>query len=517
MHGSPFSISELSLIDSNCAPVSCTRVTPHVIVEQGDHLMVKTDGGLTYRSVLVERVINTNTVVCTPDLEGVKSHGDLIITAKKEAYRVNYSQHLPPEEVLLRAISSEGQQWLQQNQLNTCLFVSWAITGKPTSVNTEELIKTQELKMVIPMSYKRINTENCHKVQPGDHLFVDYPRCYRWHFMVTEVSAEPNVFKTVYFLRGAVKETVETVDPVKLNVYRVMYAEEFSPDVAIERARSRVGDMKVSMWARLEFVRWAKTGSAEGVEVNFMANCSAPSSKSSIACFGQLTPGDYLIVEEHKLKPFHHCLIINVSSPEHCNVLEVWNRKVCQTSVELNPGKYQYYRLNYSSSVDVCRPAEESISLATEQLNEKSSLFSKQCRQTFVNYLKTGDVLHKVVVTSLQDDRLLLPRERVENAKKLRRGDHIERPLKKIGKTTDYCHHMLVLEPLDDRRCKVVHIRKGHHRNTGSAIRIEIVNLSEEGKVSRVIYAERIDPDKGIAQLLQVIVVNFTTLVHVHS
>ena len=54
---------------------------------------------------------------------------------------------------------------------------------------------------------------------------------------------------------------------------------------------------------------------------------------------------------------------------------------------------------------------------------------------------------------------------------------------------------MLVLKPLDDRRCEVVHCKNGHHIITGSAIRREIVDIFEVGKVSRVEYAERIDPD----------------------
>ena len=311
------------------------------------------------------------------------------------------------------------------------------------------------------------------------------------------------------------KETVETVDPAKSNVYQILYAEEFSPDVAVKRARSRVGDVKLSVWARLEFVRWAKTGSDEGIEIDLMTNCSAPTSKSSITSFQQLNPGDYLIVEEGKATPFHHCLVMEVTSPECCTVMEVWYRKVTQTVIWLNSSKeYNYYRLNYDTSAGVCRPAKESISLA--RVLEKSSFLSKYSRQIFVNYFKTGEDLQKVDVNSLQDDRILLPRERVESAMQLKRGDHIERPLKNIGKI-GYCHHMLVLKPLNDRRCEVVHCKNGHHVITGSAIRREIVDIFEVGKVSRVEYAERIDPDEGIATLLQVIVVNFTTLVHVHS
>ena len=162
--------------------------------------------------------------------------------------------------------------------------------------------------------------------------------------MVTEVCAEEHVFKMAYYLRGRVRETVEAVDPSELNVYKVIYAEEFAPEVAIQRARLRVGEKKVDLWARTEFVRWAKTGSDEGVEVDVMTNISAPVSKSRIACFSQLNPGDYLIVEEGiKYKPYHHCLVLDVHSATSSTVIEVWNRTVRQTIFDLIPDQHKYY------------------------------------------------------------------------------------------------------------------------------------------------------------------------------
>ena len=498
--GKSFAINEASLIDSNCAPVSCTKVTPYMVLDQGDHLIVKIDG--RYCSILVEAIIDANTVVCMPDIYGFEAHGDLMVSGK-EAYRINYSQHLPPDEVLARAESTEGQQMLQSCVHDSSLFVSWAVTGKQSPIRAEELIKKQELKMVRPICYKRITSETCNEIQAGDHLFVHYTARYRWHFMVTEVCAEPHVYKTVYFLRGIIKETVETVDPSRLNLYKVIYAEEFVPEVAIRRARLRVGEKKVDLWARVEFVRWAKTGSDEGVEIDLMTNISAPTSKSSIVCFQQLNPGDYLIVEEDKMTPYHHCLVLDVCLPTACMVMEVWNRRVRQTSVSLNLSKHTYYRLNYDTSMGVCRPAKESVNLARELL-KGSSFPSKHSRQKFVNFLKTGDDSQTVDINSLQDDRILLPREKVESAMELKRGDHIERPLQKIGGLMGYFHHMLVLQPVDDRHCEVIHCDTGHHGVTGSSTRREIVDIFETGKVSRVKYTERIDPEEGIAQLLKV-------------
>jgi hypothetical protein len=439
-----------------------------------------------------------------PDLNGLTGkevYGNLMVS-ESEVYRVNYSQHLPPEEVLARAESAEGQRMLQSCLHDSSLFVSWAITGKASSAKAEELIKKQELKMVRPVCYKRITSETCNEIQPGDHLFVHYPARYRWHFMVTEVCAEPNVYKTVYFLRASVKETIETVDPSRLNLYKIIYAEEFIPEVAIKRARSRVGDFKMDLWKRMEFVRWAKTGSDEGVEVDFMINISAPTSKSSIACFQQLNPGDYLIIEEGKMIPHHHCLVMDVCSPTACIVMEVWNRKVRQSRFDLNSSKHTYYRLNYNTNIAVCKPAKESVTLARELL-KGSSFPSTYSRQTFINFLKTGNDSQSISIDSLQDDRILLPRETVESAMQLKRGDHIERPLKVIGTVASYFHHMIVLQSIDDKRCEVVHCSKGRGI-MGSSIRRETVDIFETGKVSRVKYTERIDPEEGIAQLLKV-------------
>jgi hypothetical protein len=307
--------------------------------------------------------------------------------------------------------------------------------------------------------------------------------------------------KTVYFLRASVKETVETVDPSRLNLYKIIYAEEFIPEVAIKRARSRVGDFKMDLWKRMEFVRWAKTGSDEGVEVDFMINISAPTSKSSIACFQQLNPGDYLIVEEGKLIPYHHCLVLDVCSPTACIVMEVWDGRVRQSRISLNL-RHAYYRLNYNTNIAVCRPAKESVNLARE-LRKGSSFLSTYSRQTFINFLKTGNDSQSISIDSLQDDRILLPRETVESAMQLKRGDHIERPLKVIGTVANYFHHMIVLQSKDDKCCEVIHCTKGRGIK-GSSIRRETIDIFETGKVSRVKYTERIDPEKGIAQLLKV-------------
>ena len=493
-------LNEHCLVDSNCGPVSCTPVNTHITINAGDHLLIKMEGG-EYRSILVEVIVDADTVVCTPHPSSDEVHGYFLIS-ESETYRVNYTQRLPLEDVLIRAECNVGQRLLQRCRHDPSLFISWAITGKQFSVNPEELIKKQELKMVRPASYKRVSPDTVAEIQPGDHLFIDRPT-HRWHLMITEVCDEPNVFKAAYYSNGSVKETVETIDPAKVKVYKVVYVEELLPDVAIKRARSKVGQIKVDLWARMDFVRWAKTGSNEGVEVDFMTNLSMPSSKSSIMCFRQLSPGDYLVVEKSKATSYHHCLVIDVESATKCTVIEVRNDKVRQSEVILKPNKRTYYKINYSVNLGVCRPAKDSIELAQNCLS-KPDLFPNVGRQTFVNFLKTGDDLKPVEVNSLQDDRTLLHREKVESAMQLKRGDHVERPLHNLGGLMGYFHHMLVLRPVDERRCEVVHCHTGHHGVTGSSIRRETVDIFETKKASRVKYIERIDPDEGIARLLQV-------------
>ena len=78
--GKSFAINKASLLDSNCAPVSCIRVTPHIVLDRGDHMMVKTDSG--YCSVLIEAILDANTVVCMPDLDGVETRNAVVISKK---------------------------------------------------------------------------------------------------------------------------------------------------------------------------------------------------------------------------------------------------------------------------------------------------------------------------------------------------------------------------------------------------------------------------------------------------
>ena len=352
-----------------------------------------------------------------------------------------------------------------------------------------------------------------YEIQKGDHLFI--PRTgYHWHFIVTECCTTQNEFKVAYYLRGKYQESTEMVDPSELKVYKVIYSEEFAPEEVIRRARQKISsEMHLDAWARTEFMSWAKTGSEEGMEIDLMTNSSKPCSKSSIACFQQLSAGDYLVVDEGKTTPYHHCLVLEVKSPEKCTIMEVWNRRIKQSDIHLNKEE-SYYKLNYGMGTDVCRTAKDSLCLAEEL--KKKAFFSKYSRRIFVNYLKTGEDLVEVEVNSLQDDRILLHREEIKSAMQLKKGDHIERPLRVVGEISGYFHHMIVLKPIDERQCEVLHCTSGSSI-TGSAIRKEVVDIFETDminsaanhftkrcKVSRVMYTECVDEDTRINKLLEV-------------
>ena len=519
--GKAYAFDERCLLSSSCKPDSCTLVTENIVLDSGDHLIVKREG--KYRSVIIKSIIDADTIVCIPDPDvGSKEmYGHLSISEESEVHRVNYSEHLPSREILLRTESRIGQEVCQCHQPeDTGLFVTWAIIGRKVAIDAEELITNQKLKFTRPTLYKRIISAS--EIHKGDHLFI--PKVgYRWHFIVTKYHTTRNEFKVVYYLHGKYQESTETVDPSELRMYKVIYSEEFPPKEVIRIARQKISSKThIDPWARTEFVSWAKIGSDEGMEIDLMTNSSKPTSKSSIACFQQLVPGDYLIVDEGKTAPYHHCLVLEVKSPEKCIVMEVWNRRIKQMDVNLSTEK-RYYKLNYYNAVgtNVCRTAEESFRLAEREiLKSKKTFFefSDYNRRTFVNYLKTGEDSVEVEINSLQDDRILLLRKEVKSAMQLKKGDHIERPLRGIGEISGYFHHMLVLKPIDEHRCEVLHCTSGGSSITGSAIRKEVVDIFETDainnvanhftkrcKVSRVMYTECVDEDKRIKELLEVI------------
>ena len=129
---------------------------------------------------------------------------------------------------------------------------------------------------------------------------------------------------------------------------------------------------------------------------------------------------------------------------------------------------------------------------------------SRCLRENFVHHLKTGEAAD-IDTDELLDDRILLQRERISSAMELKRGDHIERPLSLAPNHAQ--HHMLVVEPIDDEHCKVIHYKV--HKSISKVLKFkkgevtcEIVNIFEQGQVSRIRYSERINPLNGMKRLM---------------
>ena len=166
----------------------------------------------------------------------------------------------------------------------------------------------------------------------------------------------------------------------------------------------------------------------------------------------------------------------------------------------------QFYRINYDPGV--CLSPDESLDLAIKLMREGARHLhpTSECsRRSFVHYLKTGES-SDINVDDLPDDRMLLPREEIRSAMELKPGDHIERPLAGLNKYAK--HHMLVVKPIDNQHCRVIHYHvhptlSDLSRLKKGKVMSEIVNIFEQKECLRVCYSERVDPEKGLYELSQ--------------
>ena len=490
--GKSYSIDERCLMNEDSEPVSCTKISPHTSIDQGDHLIVK-DAFEQMHSVLVHSCLDENVIVTIPNVCGKGAVGQMDVTHYSEVYRVNYERCLPVDEMLRRACSPEGEELLHSCKGDTSVFVSWAKIGRQVSVNASKVIARQQIAQIRPSHYEKvISTE---EILPGDHLFIPN-LAYRWHLLVTERGVDPQdplAFKAIYCLRGLVQESVENLDPSENEIYRVLYPEEYPTEIAIARARSLLKSHKFSPLARLWFVRWAKTGSEEGLEIDFLTNNSMPVSKSTICCFTQLNPGDYL-VKQSKLALRQHYIVVSIESPASCTVIGTWKGKAEETTLTLDASIY--FLLNYNEGA--CIPTDESIRRAQEAVGQHFS--PKYTRRKFVNYVKTT-VAEDVNVEHLLDECVLLKRERVESALELYPGDHIEcLTLNGLKQTT--FHDMIVVNPINGQNCQVIHKVPTKGAFKAPHLVEETMDIfTFGGDVFRVAYPEQIDPIEGISDL----------------
>ena len=475
---------------------SRTKVVPGIAVDEGDHLVVK-DGKGSYQSVLVLKHAGGSSLIVTPDLNSEERYGKLDIEEDNGVYRINYKQTLPVDDAFRRAMSDRGFEVLRECRSELSKFVTWAKTGR------KEVIDVLKLKSQIAQlcPFQREKIRSVYQIQVGDHLIRSYPTHW-WHFMVTEVHPSQSFkFKTIYCYRNRVSETEETLDPSKNDIYRIIYPESLPVATALERARSKVSTYHFSPLGRMWFVRWAKTGSGDGIEVDFLLNNAMPASKSRICTFAQLNPGDYLVEEEDKMTPWHHYLVTEVTSHSTCLAIESWNWKVIARELTFNE-KSKYYRLNYNDGT--CISPKQAIANAQDLLGKRAGIQTQNKRQKLVNYLKTGNDTD-VTIDSLQDDRTLLRRERVKSALELWPGDHIERPIATSLSDEAYHHMMVIEQPTHDQKCTVIHFTSDLSNLKAGRIadvKEEEVDIFEKGgNVFRIIYPERCAPDQGIEQL----------------
>ena len=465
---------------------SHTKIAPGIAVDEGDHLVVKDKYG-NYQSVLVLKHAGLSSFIVTPDLNSEEQYGNLSINKDTEVYRINYQQSLPVVEVFQRAMSDEGVEVLRECKSELSKFVAWAKMGRKEYIDVTQL--RSQIAQVHPFQREKVLSVN--QIKVGDHLIqscgITVVNTHWWHFMITDtLQSDPFKFKIIYCNNNYISETEETLDPSKDDMYQIIYPESLPVATALERARSKVGTWDFSPHSRMSFVRWAKTGSEDGIEVDFLLNNAMPTSKSRISNFAQLNPGDYLVEEEDKVTPWHHYLVTEVTSHSNCSAIESWNWIVKDRKLTFNK-ESTYYRLNYNDGA--CISSRKAIADACQLLGR----FKPYKRQNLVNYLKTGNAVD-IKIDSLQDDRTLLHRERVNSASELRPGDHIERSTPFM--CTIYHHHMMVTEqPHHDRKCTVIHL-------TSDVIKEEEVDIFKEGdNVFRIKYPERYEPEQGIEYL----------------
>ena len=426
------------IIDDRCimpdvVEIHCTDIVRSTSVDNGDHLLIKDEESGRFSSVLVCRFYHQTKIEVISSASLSQGRQIIDLTQYGEKYRVNYSHYLPSLEVNIRAKSQAGQDLLQRCADDCTKFIYWAKTGKELEISPDMLLQnSKQLCLKRPISYDKILSPT--EIQVGDHLFwdTDKTKSYRKHVMVTEcnVDGDEMMFRLIYCAKSLTfKERVKSfAKSIGQDVYRVNYPESLLADLAIKRARSQLGEHTFKPLARLWFVRWAKTGSDEGLEIGFLKNNTRPVTKSRISCFTQLNPGDYLVVES-KMNLYHHYIVLSVESPTQCTVVESWNKKVqrvilhCENISDPNRRPW-YYRVNYEKGI--CIQSDVAIEKAKDLINTTHlHPLSKCLRENFVHHLKTRESAD-IDTDELLDDRILLQRERVTSAMELKCGDHIE-------------------------------------------------------------------------------------------
>jgi len=502
--GSPVTVDESCLLSNDVAPISLTPITSHVALDEGDHIAVEFEENQFNHGIIL-RNMSPNGVLTIPNLSGDPTIPTSFIhptTSVRRVFRVNYEQSVPAKQTKKRARNVKGNHILSEKGQE--YFATWAKTGKPMAVSMSQLrMKKAQLRHIRPLYRERVTSPD--EIRIGDHLIQRRDPTHWLHFLVAAKDENyPSKVICIFCYNTRVRELDFILDVQKSDVYRIQYPESFAPEEAIRRARSRVGEWKFSQNARMWFVRWAKTGSHEGLEVNLLFNRSLPITKSKIQSFAQLNVGD-AIVKKEKWSFAHYYLVTKLSSPYECEAIEGYYG-VHKTTVKFNPQNEDqiFYRLNYHPGA--CFRPEDSVKMASHLVEGYSLVdhFNRVTSQRFINYVKTGETT-PVDSDQLKNDRLGCIRAvKVSSTLELLPGDHIVRLTDKTFQLLfkGSFHHMMVAEkPGEDGSCSVLHFRKkGDILPTISHTMEEI--FKNGNKVYRICYPERIDPSVSL-QFLQ--------------
>jgi len=504
--GNPLTIDESCLFSREVAPTSLTPITSHVALDEGDHIAVEFEEN-QFNHGIVLRNMGPNGVLTIPNLSGDPTIPTGFIyptTSGPRVFRVNYEQSVPADQTMKRACNVKGNRTLSEKGPEC--FATWAKTGKPMAVSMSQLkTKKAQLRHIRPLYLERVTSPN--DICVGDHLIQGYPTHW-FHFLVAAKDpSDPSKVTCIYCLRTKVAECDITLDLQDKDVYRIQYPESFAPKEAIDRARSQVGKRKFRLDARMWFVRWAKTGSDEGIEVDFLDNHSLPLTKSRIRSFAQLNVGD-AIVKKEKRSFAHYYLVTEVSSPYECEAIESYYG-ICKTTVKFDPQNESevFYRLNYHPGA--CFLPGDSVKMASHlvenythshQFFDDPTRCSRHTSRCFINYVKSGE-RSAVDSDKLTDDRPWCIRTvKVTSIDELLPGDHIRRPAG-IPLPQGCFHHMMVAKkPEENGSCSVFHF--SGEKSFKKAKISQTMEKIDGNEVYRICYPERIDPNVSL-QFLQ--------------
>ena len=501
--GEPLAIDESCLQEYDAAPISHTRISQSIGIDEGDHMAIKIKDG-EYCQCIVLRVMGEHTMLTIPNLNGEEMPTGIISIGDggPEVFRINYKHSVSADQTKKRACSEIGKKIMKEKGVE--YLVTWAKTGKSTPVNMLQIMEKEQLKQVRPLFKERITDAN--QVKVGDHL-IQWYTTYWFHFLVSEIDPnDPNKLKCIYCLRTYIAECDLTLNMRDNEVYRIEYFESFSPNEAIRRARSKLGTRTRDIFARLQFVRWAKTGSDEGIEIDFLINHTLPLSKSEIQSFAQLNRGD-AIVKKEKVSYAHYYIVTEVLSPTTCMAVESYYG-IQTVTLTCDPGNKNevFYRLNYypgacfSPDDAVKRASYFAETCSTTMKVLKAPTPKRLTRGRFINFVKTGDN-NSVDSDKLMNDRELSIRTlKVTSALELLPGDHIKRPARKPLPKGSF-HHMMVAEKPDKAESCVVHHFSGEKSKNKARIAKAEEMIFKEGPVYRIHYPERIDPSTSLQVL----------------